>query len=131
MSALRQKAIAFSLSADEQELTLYQAIGGSPDLPIVMTRIPIPAQPHLMLIGTSWLATGIVYSNSKSNELQPVLENHPVTMSFEGETETFFGSTGTNEYVGDITMRKFNGVSMEFQVTNVQFRAVVELRYKK
>ena len=46
MTALRQEAIAFSLSADEQELTLYQAIDGSPDVPIVMTRIPIPPQPH-------------------------------------------------------------------------------------
>jgi len=119
MTALRQEAIAFSLSADEQELTLYQAIGGSPDVPIVMTRIPVPPQPHEKLIGTSWLATDIAYSisDSENNGLTPVLEDHPVTMSFE--RDTFFGSTGTNKYAGDITMKKFNGVSMEFQVTNV------------
>ena len=120
MSALHQAAVGFSLSADEQELTLYQAFGRSSDVPIVMTRIPIPAQPHEVLIGTSWLATDIYYSDpyseKRSNRLI-VLEDHPVTMSFG--KDTFFGSTGTNKYAGDITMRKFNGVSMEFQVTNV------------
>ena len=118
MTALRQEAIAFSLSADEQELTLYQAIDGSPDVPIVMTRIPIPPQPHERLIGTSWVATHIAYSSSDS-ELTPVLEDHPVTMSFE--RDTFFGSTGTNKYAGDVAMKKFveGGVSLEFEVTNV------------
>jgi heat shock protein HslJ len=121
MTALRQEAIAFSFSADEQELTLYQSIDGSPDMPIVMTRIPIPPQPHERLIGTSWVATDIAYSSSDSenNELTPILEDHPVTMSFE--RDTFFGSTGTNKYAGDITMKKFveGGVSLEFEVTNV------------
>jgi heat shock protein HslJ len=120
MTALRQEAIAFSLSADEQELTLYQAIdGGSPDVPIVMTRIPIPPQPHEKLIGTSWVATDIAYSPSYSVALTPVLDDHPVTMSFE--RDTFFGSTGTNKYAGDITMKKFveGGASLEFEVTNV------------
>lgn len=120
ISALHQAAVGFSLSADKQELTLYHAIGPSSDVPIVMTRIPIPAQPHEVLIGTTWLATDIYYSDpyseKRSNRLI-VLEDHPVTMSFG--KDTFFGSTGTNKYAGDITMRKFNGVSMEFQVTNV------------
>lgn len=111
MSALRQETISFSLSADEKELTLYHTIDGS-DVPIVLTRIPRPLQPHERLIGTSWVATGIVYHDSQ-NELRPVLKDHPITLSFS--QDQINGTTGTNQFFGDVP----NMTSMEFQVTSV------------
>jgi len=111
MSALRQEAIDFSLSADEKELTLYHTVEGS-YMPIVLSRIPTPAQPHERLIGTNWVATGIVYHDSL-NELRPVLKDHPVTLSFS--YDQISGTTGTNQFFGDVP----NMTSMEFQVTNV------------
>ena len=44
MNALRQKAISFSLSADESELTLYHTLDGE-DLSIVLSSIPRPIKP--------------------------------------------------------------------------------------
>jgi len=111
MSALRQETISFSLSADEKELTLYHTIDGS-DVPIVLTRILRPVQPHERLIGTSWVATGIVYHDSQ-NELRPVLKDHPITLSFS--KDQINGTTGTNQFFGDVP----NMTSMEFQVTSV------------
>eukprot|EP00984_Skeletonema_dohrnii_P006819 scaffold2425_cov76-Skeletonema_dohrnii-CCMP3373.AAC.35 len=111
MSDLRQEAISFSLSADEQELTLYHTFGGN-DAPIVMSRIPSPVDPHERLIGTDWVATGIVYPGSQ-DELLPVLKDYPITLSFS--KDQIDGSTGTNQYFGDISKM----TSMEFQVTNV------------
>eukprot|EP00984_Skeletonema_dohrnii_P002404 scaffold832_cov75-Skeletonema_dohrnii-CCMP3373.AAC.14 len=113
MGALRQEAISFSFSADEKELTLYHTLDGN-DVPIVMSRIPSPVQPDERLIGTDWVATGIVYPDSQNEEqLRPVLEDHPVTLSFS--KDQINGSTGTNEFFGDIPTM----TSMEFQVTNV------------
>jgi len=111
MSTLRQAAISFSLSADEKELTLYRSLDGK-DMPIVLSRIPKPVQPHERLIGTDWIATGIVYFDSQ-NKLRPVLEDHPVTLSFS--EDQISGSTGTNQYFGEISQM----TSMEFQVTSV------------
>ena len=110
MSALHQEAISFSLSADETALTLYHTHDGN-DVPIVLSRIATPVQPHERLIGTDWVATGIVYPGSQ--ELRPVLEDHPVTLSFP--KDQINGSTGTNQFFGDIPKM----TSMEFQVTNV------------
>lgn len=125
MIALRQEAIGFSLSADEQELTLYHTLDGSQDVPIVLSRIPNPIQPDEKLIGTSWIATDIVYPDS-GNELRPVLEDHPVTLEFlEGpifnaETSSSYkssvrGNTGTNEFFGYVSEM----TEWEFTVTNV------------
>ena len=111
MSALRQEAISFSLSADEKELTLYRSLDGH-DMPIVLSSIPRPVQPHERLIGTNWVATDIVYPDSQ-NELRPVLENTPVTLSFSEDEIT--GFTGVNQYFGDISKM----TSMEFEVTSV------------
>uniref|UniRef100_A0A7S2LTM5 DUF306 domain-containing protein n=1 Tax=Skeletonema marinoi TaxID=267567 RepID=A0A7S2LTM5_9STRA len=111
MGALRQEAISFSFSADEKELTLYHTLDGN-DVPIVMSRIPSPVQPHERLIGTDWVATGIVYPGSQ-NELLPVLKDYPVTLSFS--KDQIDGSSGTNQFFGDIPKM----TSMEFQVTNV------------
>eukprot|EP00985_Skeletonema_marinoi_P030458 scaffold32165_cov147-Skeletonema_marinoi.AAC.4 len=110
MSALHQEAISFSLSADETALTLYHTHDGN-DVPIVLSRIATPVQPHERLIGTDWVATGIVYPGSQ--ELRPVLEDHPVTLSFS--KDQINGSTGTNQFFGDIPKM----TSMEFQVTNI------------
>ena len=111
MSTLRQEAISFSLSADEKELTLYHTIDGS-DVPIVLSSIPRPVQPHERLIGTDWIATDIVYHDNQ-NELRPVLEDHPVALSFS--QEQINGTTGTNQFFGDVPEM----TPMKFQVTNV------------
>jgi len=111
MSALRQEAISFSLSADEKELTLYHTLDEK-NLSIVLSSIPIPVQPNERLIGTDWVATGIVYPDSQ-NELRPVLEDHPVTLSFS--KDELDGSTGTNQFFADVPKM----TSMEFQVANV------------
>ena len=108
---LRQEAISFSLSADEKELTLYRSLEGK-DTPLVFSSIPRPVQPHERLIGTNWIATDIVYPDSQ-DELQPVLEDTPVTLSFsEDEVKGF---TGLNQYFGDISKM----TSTEFQVTRI------------
>eukprot|EP00985_Skeletonema_marinoi_P030473 scaffold32177_cov90-Skeletonema_marinoi.AAC.4 len=77
-----------------------------------MSRISSPVQPHERLIGTDWVATGIVYPDSQ-NELLPVLKDYPVTLSFS--KDQIDGSSGTNQFFGDIPKM----TSMEFQVTNV------------
>lgn len=115
MGVLSQKEIDFSLSADKQELTLYGPLGSHRMLvPIVLTKIPNPPQPHERLVGTSWVATNIVYPDSKGKGvLRPVLIDHPVTLTFT--QDEIKGSTGTNEFYGDVT----HMTAMEFGVTNV------------
>ena len=109
---LRQEAISFSLSEDEKELTLYRSLDGK-DTPLVFSSIPRPVQPHERLIGTNWIATEIVYPDSQ-DELRPVLENTPVTLSFPSADE-IKGFTGVNQYFGEISKM----TSTEFQVDSV------------
>ena len=111
MSALRQEAISFSLSADEKELTLYHKLDGSNES-LVFSRIPRPIEPHERLIGTEWVATGIVHFDSQ-NELRPVLEDNPVTLAFF--EDSLKGTTGTNKYFGDVPKMTAD----DFQVANV------------
>jgi heat shock protein HslJ len=117
MGALRQKAIDFSLSADEQELTLYGPQGSNHLLvPIVLTRIPSPQIPQERLIGTSWVATDIPsWFQYSKGELRQVLEDHPVTLTFS--PNEIKGSTGTNQFFGDLVSTTWE----DFQVrrTNV------------
>ena len=96
-------------SVDEQ--LFFRTLDGQ-DMPIVLSSIPRPVQPHERLIGTNWVATDIVYPDSQ-NELRPVLENTPVTLSFSEDEIT--GFTGVNQYFGDISKM----TSMEFEVTSV------------
>ena len=95
MSVLSQEAIAYTISENEQELTLY-----TDDMPtMILTRIPRPIQPHERLIGTKWIATDIRGRHTR-NRLRPVLEDIPMTLSFS--QDEISGNAGCNQFFGDI-----------------------------
>jgi len=95
MSLLSQDAIAYSISEDEQELTMYRD-----DTPtMILMRIPRPIEPHERLIDTSWIATDIRGLHA-TNTLRPVMEGNPITLSF---TEVYVtGNAGCNQFSGII-----------------------------
>jgi heat shock protein HslJ len=96
MSVLAQEAIAYTISENEQELTLY-----NDDMPaMILTRIPRPVQPHERLIGTKWIATDIRGHHTR-NTLRPVLEDVSMTLSFS--QDEISGNAGCNQFFGDIS----------------------------
>ena len=108
MSVLAQEAIAYSISEDEQELTMY-----SVDIPtMTLMRIPRPIQPHERLIGTSWIATGIRGLHTR-NTLRPVLKGNHITVSFSRDEVE--GNAGCNQFSGDI----LSMTSTDFQVADM------------
>jgi heat shock protein HslJ len=91
MSLLHQKAIAYSISEDEQELTLYR--DDTPTMTLTSISRPVEPQPHERLVGTSWIATEI---RGRNGTLWSMMGGNSITLSFSQDEVT--GNGGCNQF---------------------------------
>lgn len=89
---------------EDQVLTLYHDETGEPIARLVPLPEPTPNNDNNgedVLLGTSWAATDIFYTDD--GKMRPVLEDYPATVIFSNH-HTVIGYAGCNQFEGDVTM---------------------------
>ena len=78
----------------------------------------VPPAPSTALSGTSWTLTQM--SSDASDHSQPLVPTAPVTLQFQKDTTTYFGSSGCNYYNG---MYQLSGGQLHLDFKGVTLKA--------